>query len=78
MRRFLNRDLNMNGMLRTLIRKFYRSIETDTPAPIPHGEILVTARILDAIFAQIGGPRRGRPDDSVTSLRPTIEAIKSV
>ena len=77
-RRLLNHDLNMNGTLRTLIREFYRSIERDAPPPIPYREILVTARIMDAIFAQVGRTRRLRPDNSVTSSALTSEAINSL
>ena len=78
MRRFLNHDLNMAGSLRTLIREFYRSIETDTPPPIPYREILLTARLMDEIFAQLSAPRRRRLDDAGMRSTTAVELIKSV
>jgi predicted dehydrogenase len=77
-RRLLNHDLNMNGALRTLIREFYRSIEAGTPAPIPYREILLTAKIMDAIFGQIGAAGRRRVDAAVASSRTPIAASESV
>jgi len=40
-----------------LIESFYRSITQGTPVPIPYREILLTARIMDAIFEQLGARR---------------------
>jgi hypothetical protein len=37
-----------------LIQSFYRSIQDNTPPPIPYREILATAWMMDDIFAQIG------------------------
>jgi predicted dehydrogenase len=39
--------------LRTLIGKFYDSIARGLPPPLPPREILLTARIMDEIFAQV-------------------------
>jgi predicted dehydrogenase len=39
--------------LKTLLEAFYHSIENDTPPPLPYRDILVTARIMDAAFAQV-------------------------
>jgi hypothetical protein len=36
-----------------LIRRFYQSIRLKTPPPIPYCKIVLTARIMDEIFAQI-------------------------
>jgi predicted dehydrogenase len=52
-RRFLGRRLHMNDGMRVLIARFYESIADDAPLPIPYAEILRTARIMDAIFAQV-------------------------
>jgi hypothetical protein len=43
----------MKSGMKYLIESFYRSIVEDTPVPIPYREILLTARIMDAIFAQL-------------------------
>jgi predicted dehydrogenase len=53
MRIFLRRDFHMKSGMKYLIESFYRSIVEDTPVPIPYREILLTARIMDSIFAQL-------------------------
>jgi predicted dehydrogenase len=50
---FLARDFHMKSGMKYLIESFYRSIVDGTPPPIPYREILLTARIMDAIFAQL-------------------------
>ena len=52
-RTFLKNDFHMKSGMKYLIESFYRSIIEDTPPPIPYREILLTARIMDAIFAQL-------------------------
>jgi len=47
---FLARDFNMKAGMKNLIERFYRSILEDQAPPIPYREILLTARIMDAIF----------------------------
>ena len=54
---FLARDFHMKSGMKYLIESFYRSIIQGTPVPIPYREILLTARIMDAIFEQIGARR---------------------
>ena len=54
--RFLKADLHMKGGMKFLIESFYRSIRDDGPPPIPYREILLTARIMDAIFARLATP----------------------
>jgi predicted dehydrogenase len=49
---FLKRDFHMKSGMKFLIESFYRSIEFGTPPPIPYREILLVARIMDAIFDQ--------------------------
>ncbi len=39
--------------MKELIERFYKSIRLGVPVPIPYREIMVTARIMDEIFAQI-------------------------
>jgi predicted dehydrogenase len=66
-RLFLTNDFHMDGGKKALIASFYRSIVEGTPAPIPSREIVLTARVMDAIFEQLGaasfgaGRREGMP-----------------
>jgi predicted dehydrogenase len=57
-RSFLARDFHMKSGMKYLIESFYRSISEGTPPPIPYREILLTARIMDAIFIQLGTQQR--------------------
>ncbi|MCI0540290.1 MAG: Gfo/Idh/MocA family oxidoreductase [Verrucomicrobiales bacterium] len=50
---FLRQRLYQDFGMTELIGRFYTSIRTGGPPPIPHREILLTARIMDDIFAQI-------------------------
>ena len=54
---FLANDFHMDSGMKYLIESFYRSIQEGGPVPIPYREILLTARIMDAIFDQL---RQGR------------------
>lgn len=53
-RLFLAMDFHMNAGMKYLIEAFYRSITDGTPVPIPYREILLTSKIMDTIFEQIG------------------------
>jgi predicted dehydrogenase len=50
---FRKKDFHLKSGMKCLIESFYRSIEAGTEAPIPYREIVLTARIMDAIFQQI-------------------------
>jgi predicted dehydrogenase len=50
---FLKRDFHMKSGMRHLIQAFYRSITEDTPLPISYRDIILTCRIMDAIFTQL-------------------------
>ena len=54
---FLRRDFHMKAGMKCLIESFYRSIAQNEPPPIPYREILLTARIMDSIFDQVGSKR---------------------
>lgn len=56
---FFRRRLHQDAGMKELIERFYESIRTGGEPPIPYREIALTARIMDAIFAQIypGGIR---------------------
>ena len=56
---FLARDFHMKSGMKYLIESFYRSIREGAPDPIPHREILLTARIMDAIFDQLNSRDKG-------------------
>jgi predicted dehydrogenase len=50
---FLRRRLYQDFGMKELIERYYDSIRLDSPLPIPYREIILTARIMDEIFAQI-------------------------
>jgi predicted dehydrogenase len=67
---FLNRNFHVDSGMKLLIELFYRSISEGTPVPIPYREIVLTAKIMDAIFDQIhiGRPlSHSRPETLATS-----------
>jgi hypothetical protein len=55
---FLARDFHAKAGMKFLIESFYASITQDGPPPIPYREILLTADIMDAIFAQLDSNQR--------------------
>jgi predicted dehydrogenase len=50
---FLKQRLYQDFGMKELIERFYNSIRSSAPLPIPYREIILTARIMDEIFAQI-------------------------
>jgi hypothetical protein len=60
LRAFLTNDFHMKSGMKFLIESFYSSIVEDTPVPIPYREIILTTRIMDAIFAQLNGKNPAR------------------
>lgn len=58
MKNFATRKLYMDSGLRHLIQQFYHSIDNDAPLPIPYREIILTSRIMDSIFEQLGIQKR--------------------
>ena len=54
-RLFLKRDFHMKSGLKRLIELFYSSISDNLPLPISYREIILTSKIMDAIFNQIYG-----------------------
>jgi hypothetical protein len=51
---FMANDFHMDAGMKYLMESFYRSIRENAPLPIPYREILLTARIMDEIFQQLG------------------------
>jgi predicted dehydrogenase len=57
-RAFLAKDFHMAAGMKYLIEGFYRSIVEDAPLPISYREILLTARLMETIFAQLKEQRK--------------------
>jgi predicted dehydrogenase len=53
---FLGRRLYQDSGMTELISRFYASIRHGLPPPIPYREVILTARIMDEIFAQVYPP----------------------
>lgn len=51
--RFAANDFHMKSGMKYLIESFHRAIIEGEPVPIPYREIILTAKIMDAIFAQL-------------------------
>jgi len=58
--KFLAKDFHMKSGMKYLIESFYNSIVGGSRVPIPYREILLTARIMDTIFAQLDAERQGQ------------------
>jgi hypothetical protein len=52
--RFMRADFHDDSGLKHLIEAYYRSVLGEAPIPISYPEILLTSRIMDAIFEQLG------------------------
>ncbi|HEV2318108.1 MAG TPA: Gfo/Idh/MocA family oxidoreductase, partial [Verrucomicrobiae bacterium] len=50
---FLRGRLHQDSGMKELIERFYQSIRNQSAPPVPYREIVLTARIMDEIFAQI-------------------------
>jgi predicted dehydrogenase len=53
-RLFLANDFHMKSGMKHLIQSFHQSITEGSPPPISYREIILTARIMDKIFEQLG------------------------
>ncbi len=71
---FLRRRLYQDFGMKELIECFYSSIRRGDPLPIPYREILLTARIMDEVFAQIYPPKTGKPLTPMISEQMDIRA----
>src|SRR5947208_8958516 len=63
---FLRRRLYQDFGMKELIERFYNSVGKGCPVPIPYREIILTARIMDEIFAQIH-PNRNQASEAQAS-----------
>jgi predicted dehydrogenase len=68
-RSFLRRDFHMKSGMKFLIESFYRSISEGAPLPLSYREILLTAKIMDAIFAQLSAQQSQNGAPSVCQPR---------
>ncbi len=50
---FIRQRLHQDAGMKELVERFYLSIRDKTEPPIPYREIILTARIMDQIFAQV-------------------------
>lgn len=58
---FLRQRLYQDAGIKELIERFYTSVRTGGEPPLPYREILLTAKIMDAIFAQVYPQREEVP-----------------
>ena len=58
--------------MKELIERFYNSVRSGSPPPIRYGEIILTARIMDEIFAQIYAGQK--PEDRQNTIEPERNA----
>ncbi len=49
----------MKSGMKHLIESFYQSVDQGSDPPISHREILLTAKIMDSIFAQLAAGKLG-------------------
>ena len=68
---FLRQRLYQDFGMKELIERFYNSIRSGSPPPIPYREIILTARIMDEIFAQTYPARKRRSE--VRNQRSELE-----
>jgi predicted dehydrogenase len=68
---FLANDFHMKSGMKYLIENFYRAITENAPDPIPYREIILTAKIMDDIFAQLNGA--GQPQTQSMLLYPVMK-----
>jgi predicted dehydrogenase len=71
---FLGGRLHQDSGMKELIERFYQSIQNQSSPPIPYREILLTARIMDEIFAQIYQGKKAQRATLATSAAVPIPA----
>jgi predicted dehydrogenase len=70
---FVRRRLYQDFGMKELIEGFYDAIRKGAPLPIPHREIVLTARIMDEIFGQIYGSSGQRSE--IRSQRKSLSNL---
>ena len=61
--------------MKELIERFYNSVRSGSPPPIPYREIILTARIMDEIFVQIYGGQKPEDKQNTTETRRNVTAF---
>jgi predicted dehydrogenase len=69
---FVRQRLHQDSGMKELIERFYNSVRSGSPPPIPYREIILTARIMDEIFVQIYGGQKPQ------GRQNTIETTRNV
>jgi hypothetical protein len=62
--------------MKELIERFYNSVRSGSPPPIPYREIILTARIMDEIFVQIYGGRNAEGRQNTIETKPNVTAFE--
>jgi len=71
---FIRGRLHQDFGMKELIERFYNCVRGSAPLPIPYREILLTARLMDAIFVQIYDSATARATEQGAAKAPaTIE-----
>jgi predicted dehydrogenase len=74
LRLFMKNDFHMKTGMKCLVESFYGAIVDGTPTPIPYQQIILTAKIMSMIFAQLD--KQG-PKVSGESLLPVAANISN-
>jgi predicted dehydrogenase len=74
---FVRQRLYQDFGMKELIERFYNSIRLGEPLPIPYREIMLTARVMDAVFAQIYPSRGRQTEDRLERREPVREGTGS-
>jgi len=69
---FIRQRLYQDFGMKELIERFYNSIRTGGPPAIPYREIILTARIMDEVFAQIY-PEHASPTLAAVGLNTKVD-----
>jgi predicted dehydrogenase len=66
--KFLRKELYQDFGMKELIERFYLCIQHNAALPIPYREILLTARLMDAIFEQVHPREQAQPERLLASV----------
>ena len=73
---FVRQRLHQDSGMKELIERFYNSVRSGSPPPIPYREIILTARIMDEIFAQIYGRQKPETRENTVETRRNATAFE--